>query len=107
MSDINITPEFIIELKAVKTPQELLELVKSRGSNISEENARKWFIKLKSGEIANKFGIPFANGDCDPTPIVCPKCGSSNYHQRYIEISFTDGFVVCWCDDCHYTTTYS
>lgn len=97
---IKITPEMIEKIKVAKSPTELMELANSYEIGLDETAAKKWFEKLNSGELADKELSSVKGGGCFVQH--CPKCGSTNYVQRFIPDSGMTGMLYCHCDDCGY-----
>ena len=94
----NLTPEMIEKAKAAKTAEELLELAKANGVEMTADEAKTYFAQLgtKSGELNDDDLDAVAGGGCNDDErqrenedkvihtIVCPKCGAlgnwSVYH---------------------------
>ena len=96
-----ITPELIEKMKTAKSPRELMKKCKEIGIGLNEKAAKKWFEKVHSVEHAATELSAVAVGGCSSS-VKCPKCGSSDYTQRYIPISIFDGTLYCHCNSCGY-----
>ena len=87
----NLTPEMIEKAKAAKTAEELLELAKANGVEMTAYEAKTYFAQLnpKSGELSDDDLDAVAGGkagcltykakelaDQSIPNIVCPKCGA-------------------------------
>ena len=88
----NLTPEMIEKAKVAKTAEELLELAKANGMEITADEAKTYFAQLnpKSGELDDDELDAVAGGNAGcwtlevekiveqvlPT-MVCPNCGTT------------------------------
>jgi predicted ribosomally synthesized peptide with nif11-like leader len=88
----NLTPEMIEKAKAAKSAEELLEIAKANGVEMTAEEAATYFAQLnpKSGELDDDDLDNVAGGGCgssDDNTIyekvrvtsgeTCPKCGTN------------------------------
>ena len=121
---INFTPEMIEKAKTAKSAEELLEIAKANGFEMTAGEAATYFAQLnpKSGELDDDDLDNVAGGACkSKTPTVqvingkcCPKCGGtlgitqgyskSNENGMYIEGSYRI-YVYC-VDDGNFITNY-
>ena len=106
----NLTPEMIEKAKAAKSAEELLELAKAGGIEMTADEAATYFAQLnpKSGELDDD-ALDGVAGGCggdiyvpDGTIRVtsgqtCSKCGGT---EGYVSISQYGSPVVC-CNKCH------
>ena len=85
----NLTPEMIEKAKAAKTAEELLELAKANGVDMTADEAKTYFAQLnpKSGELDDDDLDAIAGGACARTEqanhaqdavsnMPCPRCGA-------------------------------
>ena len=92
----NFTPEMIEKAKAAKSAEELLEIAKAGGVEMTADEAATYFAQLnpKSGEINDDDLDSVAGGACDTKDdaksnaanLACPKCGTVgnfNYYGAY------------------------
>lgn len=100
---VRITPEMIALFKSTKSAKELLLICRGFGIGLDETEAQKWFEQLNSsGLVSNKLS---SSSDSLCPEQHCPKCGSTDYTQRYIPDSPTSGCVYCQCNHCGYNDT--
>ena len=99
----NFNAEMIEKAKAAKSAEELLELAKANGMEITADEAATYFAQLgpKSGELNDNDLDAVAGGGCNDDErqrenedkvihtIVCPKCG-----ETYAEFQKT-GMLGC------------
>ena len=111
----NLTPEMIEKAKAAKSAEELLEVAKTGGIEMTADEAATYFAQLnpKSGELDDDALDNVAGGNCfgieEPTP------QNWDYNQKVRVIDGTtcgkcggvDGFIssanCCWyvaCSKC-------
>ena len=119
----NFTTEMIEKVKAAKTAEELYEIAKANGVEMTEDEAKTYFEQIapKSGELDDDDLDNVAGGACETTVDgtfkigdmvritsgkTCPKCGSnigtikSKKHTIYIECSC--GEVISNIQKCTY-----
>ena len=85
----NLTPEMIEKAKAAKSAEELLELAKANGVEMTEDEAATYFAQLNptSGELSDDDLDAVAGGACARTEqannaqdavsnMPCPRCGA-------------------------------
>ena len=80
----NITPELIERAREAKSSEELVEIAKSNGIELSESEARIHFEQLHANEAVSDDELDLIAGGCGPdgekeeyTPInitQCPSC---------------------------------
>ncbi|MCL1893255.1 MAG: Nif11-like leader peptide family RiPP precursor [Holophagaceae bacterium] len=97
----NFTPEQLEAARSAKSPEELIEIAKGAGIELTQEQAERFIAQQKQGELADEELENVAGGGCGK-PITCRKCNSENVSVRtrniseyYIESKFT-------CRDCGY-----
>ena len=108
----NLTPEMIEKAKAAKSAEELLELAKAGGIEMTADEAATYFAQLnpKSGELDDDAldGVAGGCGGSGETYVpdgtirvtsgqTCSKCGGT---EGYVSISQYGSPVVC-CNKCH------
>ena len=111
----NLTPEMIEKAKAAKSAEELLEIAKANGVDMTADEAATYFAQLnpKSGELGDDELDGVAGGACmsseeymEANTILvrilnaqCPNCGSTiaRVHASYKKYLNTDVF----CESCH------
>ena len=88
----NLTPEMIEKAKAAKTAEELLELAKANGVEMTADEAKTYFAQLnpKSGELSDDDLDAVAGGGCgDSAPEGLKKIGAfTNVNSCVIFIKF-------------------
>ena len=76
----NLTPEMIEKAKAAKSAEELLELAKANGVEMTADEAATYFAQLnpKSGELDDDDLDAVAGGACsnDGDSHICPNCNA-------------------------------
>ena len=84
-----LTEEQIRKVKVCTGKGELLELAKSEGIELTDEQL----------EAVNGGGCNSAT-----KPTSCPRCGSTNIRCESLkhEMTFTDWYYQCKCKDCSY-----
>ena len=87
----NFTPEMIEKAKAVKNTDELIALAKKNGIELSEEEAKTYFLQLnpKSGELSDDELDNVAGGGCETsdghTVVTSEKtCFTGQYSPNYV-----------------------
>ena len=113
----NLTPEMIEKAKAAKSAEELLELAKAGGIEMTADEAATYFAQLnpKSGELDDDAldGVAGGCGGSGETYVpdgtirvtsgqTCPKCGGT---EGYVDIPQYTSPVVC-CNKCHTSFVY-
>lgn len=108
----NLTPEMIEKAKAAKTAEELLELAKANGVEMTADEAATYFAQLNptSGELSDDDLDNVAGGGCNDImgkgnyPDVqitdshsCPKCRSK---IGYIATKRWYGAYFIFCKSC-------
>ena len=108
----NLTPAMIEKAKAAKNAEELLELAKANGMEITADEAKTYFAQLnpKSGELDDNdldnvaggaSGCAYKDevGNMTKVRVIngnkCPRCGSTNGMYIYTEIG-----PYITCTDC-------
>ena len=112
--------ELIYKAKAAKSAQELSDLAKENGIEMTEESAKAYYEKIhKSGELADEELDNVAGGGChhDGKLVVsalhccdewiCHKCGKSQHntirgHRCDRETSQEKSNMVACCGNCKY-----
>ena len=124
----NLTPEMIEKAKAAKSAEELLELAKANGFDMSADEAKTCFAQLnpKSGELDDDALDCVAGGcgDSDDSSgsigdtvritsgTVCANCGSKigilsrRRGYTYIKCNYC-GETICGTDECTYEVSRS
>ena len=124
----NLTPEMIEKAKAAKSAEELLELAKANGFDMSADEAKTCFAQLnpKSGELDDDAldGVAGGCGDSDDSSgsigdtvritsgTVCANCGSKigilsrRKSYTYIKCNYC-GETICGTDECTYEVSRS
>lgn len=124
----NLTPEMIEKAKAAKSAEELLELAKANGFDMSADEAKTCFAQLnpKSGELDDDALDCVAGGcgDSDDSSgsigdtvritsgTVCANCGSNigilsrRKSYTYIKCNYC-GETICGTDECTYEVSRS
>ena len=113
----NFTPEMIEKAKAAKSAEELLEIAKANGIELTADEAATYFAQLnpQSGELDDD-ALDGVAGGCggsgeiyvpDGTIRVtsgqtCPKCGGT---EGYVSVSTCYYPPVC-CNKCHTSFVY-
>ena len=76
----NYTPEIIEKAKAAKSAEELLEIAKANGVEMTEDEAATYFAQLgpKSGELDDDELDAVAGGACSNggDSHICPNCNA-------------------------------
>ena len=85
LANMNIPPELEEEVKACKTPEEVLALAKRKGYKLSEEE-----LAAVSGGWGVKDALP-----------QCPSCGS--YEVSMSTVFGSPGATSCACSKCGHT----
>ena len=104
----NSTPEMIEKAKAAKSAEELLELAKANGFDMSADEAKTCFAQLnpKSGELDDD-ALDCVAGGCggEPDMYACPYCGTANP----LDMAMDQYAVINCCSGCGqgYTVTIS
>ncbi|MGN1103607.1 MAG: hypothetical protein ACI4QI_01905 [Candidatus Coproplasma sp.] len=83
---MNISKELIQKAKTAKTAEELLEMAKAEGVELSKEEAARYFAELnKSGELSDEELDNVSGGDfCSPSDPPKYKVGDYvEYYYRY------------------------
>lgn len=109
----NFTPEMIEKAKVTKSAEELLEIAKADGVELTADEAETYFAQLntKSGELDDDDLDTVAGGSCNPYKdrdradqnlpnITCENCGTLG-EWKYIGQS--SGLVTYYCRNCRYT----
>ena len=93
----NLTPEMIEKAKAAKSAEELLEVAKAGGVEMTADEAKTYFAQLtpKSGELDDDDLDAVAGGACDinigtiedkananAAGMACPKCSTVGDWER-------------------------
>ena len=84
----SLTPEMIEKAKAAKSAEEMLELAKANGVEMTADEAKIYYAQLnpKSGELDDDDLDAVAGGACATTALgrvritsgqCCPKCGGT------------------------------
>ena len=124
----NLTPEMIEKAKAAKSAEELLELAKANGFDMSADEAKTCFAQLnpQSGELDDDALDCVAGGcgDSDDSSgsigdtvritsgTVCANCGSKigilsrRRGYTYIKCNYC-GETICGTDECTYEVSRS
>ena len=125
----NFNEEMIEKAKAAKTAEELLELAKANGFDMSADEAKTCFAQLnpKSGELDDDAldGVAGGCGDSDDSSggsigdtvritsgTVCANCGSKigilsrRRSYTYIKCNYC-GETICGTDECTYEVSRS
>ena len=106
----NLTPEMIEKAKTAKSAEELLEIAKANGAEMTTDEAATYFAQLnpKSGELDDDDLDNVAGGACDTKDdaktkaanLACPKCGTVGNFNHYC--SYNKGHkwicISCWQD---------
>lgn len=87
--NLNISPELAEEVKACKTPEEVLALAKKKGYKLSDEDLEA---------ISGGWGM-----DVKDLLPQCPSCGS--YEVAMSTIFGSPGATRCSCSKCGYEWT--
>ena len=117
----NLTPEMIEKAKAAKSAEELLEVAKAGGVEMTADEAATYFAQLnpKSGELDDDDLETIAGGGCNSDQIKsgdrvrvitgdrCSKCGTTvgKYNKLYINgfpiycVKCTDCKVIIFCQN--------
>ena len=106
----NLTPELIEKAKAAKTPEELLEIAKANGVEMTPDEASAYFAQITptSGEIDDDDLDSVAGGACSYRPKsgdtvrvtsgqTCPICGGCIGTVKPVGAMSTGGVV---CENC-------
>ena len=122
----NLTPEMIEKAKAAKSAEELLEVAKAGGVELTADEAATYFAQLnpKSGELDDDALDGVAGGcggsgdnsqsnealfpvGCKVREYACKQCGKNVYTVEYHYIGYACGLVLV-CDNCSVLgTTYN
>ena len=108
----NLTPEIIEKAKAAKTAEELYEIAKANGVEMTEDEAKNYFEQVapKSGELDDEDLDNVAGGACgggvrvgDNVRVTsgetCPTCGGNVGTVKAVG-AMSVGAVVCQnCSD--------
>jgi len=95
---VKITPEIVEELKKAKSVHEFAATAKAKGIGLGEPEAKTWFEKLHGTAHGKELHGCFEQH--------CPKCGSTDYVQRFIPDGPTSGAVYCHCNHCGYDKVF-
>ena len=96
--------ELIIKAKAAKSVEELLELAKASGVELSEEQAKEYFAKLNptKGELSDDELDDVSGGGCGESKTkYCPNCNSELRMISEGTGNFSMKFYYL-CDSCGY-----
>ena len=125
----NFTPEMIEKAKAAKSAEELLEIAKANGIELTADEAATYFAQLnpQSGELDDDAldGVAGGCGDSDDSSggsmgdtvritsgTVCANCGSKTgilsrrRGYTYIKCNYC-GETICGTDECTYEVSRS
>ncbi len=105
--------ELISKAKAAKTPEELLELAKENGEEMTQESAKAYFDLLhpKTGEIADEELNNVSGGGCynlDGKLIVTSRHSCDKFKCTQCERDHKDGnkdetcLRSAYCPNCYY-----
>ena len=109
----NLNPEMIEKAKAAKSAEELLEIAKANGVEMTADEAKSYFAQLnpKSGELDDDDLDSVAGGACaerEPLPYgkkvrvtsgqTCEKCGTNVGVYSVAELYCYDKVV---CESCN------
>jgi ribosomal protein L37E len=95
--EMNFTPQLVEKMKSAKSSKELIDQCRNEGIELGKNTAEKWYAQLnQKGTAGNGISFKLLG------TIRCPKCGSTDYTQRYIPISPYDGNLWCHCNHCGY-----
>lgn len=109
--------EIIKKIKNAENPEEIIDIAKSAGANMTPESAADIFNSLKkSGELSDEE-IDVSAGGCgsssksedkgvkeDYIPIICPYCGYSSNFASFTDHGDNLGWHTRWiqCPSCNY-----
>ncbi len=96
--------ELITKAKAAKSVEELLELAKASGVELSEEQAKEYFAKLNptKGELSDDELDDVSGGGCGESKTkYCPNCNSELRMISEGTGNFSMKFYYL-CDSCGY-----
>ena len=109
----NLTPEMIEKAKAVKSAEELLEIAKANGVEMTADEAATYFAQLnpKSGELDDDEIVGVSGGGCvSDLPLYrdysmvqeffCTNCLRVYSASRCKVIHFDNKDDVAYCPDC-------
>ena len=108
----NFTPEMIEKAKAAKSAEELLEVAKAGGVEMTADEAATYFAQLnpQSGELDDDALDGVAGGGCAENKqnkanekeaiksVTCPHCGKVG--DFFVHMEVVDGYVWA-CRTCH------
>ena len=116
----NFTPELVEKAKAAQTAEQLLELAKATGVEMTAAEAATYFAQLnpKSGELDDDDLDNVAGGACSSDSQLpangatvrvtsgqtCPKCGTNIGQYVPSGYSTPEAFIVC--DNCSRIIAY-
>lgn len=82
--DSNFLPEQIEMAKQAKSAEELAELAKENGVDITEDEAREYYEQLnKTGELSDDELDNVSGGGCGGGPEKkCPNCGGKDLEKK-------------------------
>ena len=100
----NLTPELIAKAKAATSAEELLELAKENGIELTEEEAKTYFAQLNAnGAVADDeldavAGGGSCPGDDDEEDEGNSSSGTYKVHCPYCQGLISRAFTKCpWC----------
>ena len=105
----NLTPEMITKAKTAKSAEELLELAKANGMEITADEAVTYFAQLnpKCGEL-DDVELDNVAGGCGPKRptrpqivMECPYCGTSNI-SKFDSLTREDYIRCSKCQRTHF-----
>ena len=95
---MELTKELIEKAKTAKSPEELLEMAKAEGIEMTEDEAAKAFARLNnSGELADDELDNVSGGGCNKPKYKCDKC--CKLVTKRSQINF-GGRILNVCDFC-------
>ena len=108
---MNFTPELVEKAKAAQTAEELLELAKAAGVEMTAAEAAAYFAQLnpKTGELSDDDLDAVAGGACSnkgnrvrvTSGETCKKCGGN---IGIMETYYQGGYILC--ENCYESIAY-
>lgn len=75
----NLTPELVAKAKSTKSADELFNLAKENGIEITEEEAKTYFAQLNANDSISDDeldAVAGGGGSCPGDDESCPRCGA-------------------------------
>lgn len=93
--------------RAAKSPEELVDIARSEGVELSHDRASEFFDALKGGSTNQELSdeeLDNVSGGCSypPDPRTCSRCGSTDTTHFGSGNIADNGYLNMVCRDCEY-----